>query len=636
LVSTGQETLRSGGVVSPHSPTTNHEVTVSHYRSNVRDLRFVLLEVLRIDRNLGSPAFPESTVENVNDLLAQLAKLAETVLADSLVDGDRNPPVLDPADGTVRIPETVKKAVAALVRDGWDSLHLPVELGGDGLPPSVAWACAELILGANPVLYFYTGGKIAAQVVHKNGTVDQQRWARWMIQRDWSATMVLTEPDVGSDVGSVRTKAIPQADGSWHIEGVKRFITAAAQDDMTENIVHLVLARPSGPDTKPGTKGLGLFIVPALHVDRESGEPTGERNGVAVTKIEDKMGIKAATTCELLFGGDSPAVGWLLGEDVRGISQIFDLIGHARLMVGTKAVATLSSAYLTAADYARTRMQGGDLARLLDRDAPKVAIIDHADVRRSLMLQKSYVEGMRSLYLYTAAQLDECLIDPAGSDVARRVHEFLLPVVKGACGERAWSLLAESLQVLGGSGYLRDYPIEQYLRDGKIDTLYEGTTAIQALDFFFRKIVRDGGIALEYLLGEITRFSTTAQERLGAETAALAEGVEHLRAMVAAMTGYLAQAASEPTVIHRVGGHAVPLLSSTADLLVGWRLAVGAHVAVTALDAGGLSEQERDFYTGKAAASAFFAAAVLPHLATARRVIENADDQLAALPGGAF
>jgi alkylation response protein AidB-like acyl-CoA dehydrogenase len=625
-----------GGTLRSHSPPHHPEVTLSHYRSNVRDLRFVLLEELRIDRYLDSDAFPDSTVDTVRDVITELAGIAETVLGESFTDGDRNPPVLDQADGTVRIPETVKKAVALLTRDGWDSLHLPAALGGPGLPPSVAWACAELVLGANPVLYFYTGGKVAAQVVHRHGTEDQQRWARWMIERHWSATMVLTEPDVGSDVGAVSARAVPQPDGSWHIEGVKRFITAAAQDDMTENIVHLVLARPGVPDAKPGTKGLGLFIVPAVHVDQATGEPTGEHNGVVVTKLEDKMGIKASTTCELVFGGETPAVGWLLGEQVRGIAQIFDLIGHARLMVGTKAVATLSSAYLTAVDYARTRVQGTDLKRMLDRDAPRVAIIKHADVRRSLMLQKSYVEGMRSLYLYTASQLDLCQVDPAGSDIARRVHEFLLPVVKGACGERAWSLLAESLQVIGGSGYLRDYPIEQYLRDGKIDTLYEGTTAIQALDFFFRKIVRDGGTAFEHLLGEIAAFTATADPRIGADVAALSEGADHLRAMVAAMTGHLTMAASDPAIVHRVSAHAVPLLSATADLLVGWRLAVAADIAVTAIDAGGLSDRELDFYTGKTAASAFFSATVLPHMAAVRKVIENADDRLTEVPDSAF
>jgi hypothetical protein len=273
---------------------------------------------------------------------------------------------------------------------------------------------------------------------------------------------------------------------------------------------------------------------------------------------------------------------------------------------------------------------------MLDRDAPRVAIIKHADVRRSLMLQKSYVEGMRSLYLYTASQLDLCQVDPAGSDIARRVHDFLLPVVKGACGERAWSLLAESLQVIGGSGYLRDYPIEQYLRDGKIDTLYEGTTAIQALDFFFRKIVRDGGTAFEHLLGEIAAFAATADPRIGADVAAVSEGADHLRAMVAAMTGHLTLAASDPAIVHRVSAHAVPLLSATADLLVGWRLAVAADIAVAAIDTGGLSDRELDFYTGKTAASAFFAATVLPHMAAVRRVIENADDRLTEVPDSAF
>src|SRR5450631_1840156 len=327
--------------------------------------------------------------------------------------------------------------------------------------------------------------------------------------------MVLTEPDAGSDVGAGRTKAVQQPDGTWHITGVKRFITSA-EADFYDNVVHFVLARPEGGVA--GTKGLSLFLVPKYNVDLETGE-LGERNGAYVTSIEHKMGLKVSTTCEVTFGDRQPAVGTLLGDAHDGIAQMFRIIEFARMMVGTKAIATLSTGYLNALDYAKQRIQGADLTQMTDKMAPRVTITNHPDVRRSLMLQKAYTEGLRALVIYTATQQD--IVDQAqlasGSDelekdsaaaMAGRVNDLLLPIVKGVGSERAWVLLGtESLQTFGGSGFLQDYPIEQYVRDAKIDTLYEGTTAIQGLDFFFRKIIRDKGKAVSYLAMQIQEFA---------------------------------------------------------------------------------------------------------------------------------
>ena len=311
--------------------------------------------------------------------------------------------------------------------------------------------------------------------------------------------MVLTEPEAGSDVGAGRTKAIEQPDGTWHIEGVKRFITSA-EHDMAENIFHLVLARPEGAG--PGTKGLSMFLVPKFLVGPD-GE-LGERNGVRVTGVEHKMGLKASTTCELTFGGESPAVGTLVGGVHDGIRQMFLIIEHARMMVGTKAIATLSTGYLNALEYARQRVQGADMTQMTDKTAPRVTIIHHPDVRRMLMMQKAYAEGMRALVLYTASWQDAVQIAKAGGgtepgtagDLAVRVNDLLLPVVKGVGSERAYELLTLSLQTYGGSGFIQDFPVEQYIRDAKIDSLYEGTTAIQGMDLFFRKTLRDQGVAL--------------------------------------------------------------------------------------------------------------------------------------------
>src|SRR5688572_28179767 len=372
-----------------------------------------------------------------------------------------------------------------------------------------------------------------------------------MVERQWGSTMVLTEPDAGSDVGAGRTKATANDDGSWNIEGVKRFITSG-ESDLQENVIHLVLARPSGIEGVggPGTKGLSLFIVPKYHFDHETGELTGERNGAYVTNIEHKMGIKVSNTCELTFGdpsvgGGEPATGWLLGEVHDGIAQMFQVIENARMMVGTKAIATLSTGYLNALDYAKERQQGADLTEAANKTAPRVTITHHPDVRRSLMTQKSFAEAMRALVLYTASWQDEVMLaehaGEGGSDrakLAAAVNDLLLPIVKGYGSERSWILLGtESLQTLGGSGFLTEYPIEQYVRDAKIDTLYEGTTAIQGQDFFFRKIVRDQAKALGFLAGEIESFvkSEAGNGRLKVERGLLAKALEDSQALVGLM-----------------------------------------------------------------------------------------------------
>ncbi|MGE3661453.1 MAG: acyl-CoA dehydrogenase [Pseudonocardia sp.] len=610
---------------------------MGHFRSNVRDLEFNLFEVFRIQDGLGSAPFDGMDAATVRDILGELDGVARGPLAASFVDADRNPPVFDPATFSVALPQSLKNSFAVLWDGEWWRLGLPEELGGHGVPPSVQWAAAELMLGANPAAFMYLAGPSFAAVVHRNGTEKQKHWAQLMIDRGWGATMVLTEPDAGSDVGAGRTKAVRQEDGTWHIDGVKRFITSAEQD-MTENIMHLVLARPEG--AKPGTKGLSLFLVPKFHFDPETGEP-GERNGAFVTGVEHKMGLKASTTCELTFGQHgTPAVGWLLGEVHDGIAQMFEVIEHARMLVGTKAIGTLSAGYLAALEYAKERVQGADLPRMLDKTAPRVTITHHPDVRRMLMLQKSYAEGMRALYLYTATFQDAIRAGrAAGADVAleESVNDLLLPIVKGVGSERASEMLQLSLQTLGGSGYLQDYPIEQYIRDAKIDSLYEGTTAIQSLDFLFRKIVRDNGRALTHVAGEIQRLldSGAGNGRLKEERAALATALADVQAMLGALTGYLMASAEGPSNMYKVGQHSVRFLMAVGDLVVGWLLLRQAEVALTAL-AGDVSAKDKAFYEGKLGAARFFAATVLPLLTAQRAVIENADNSLMELSEAAF
>ncbi|QIS24429.1 acyl-CoA dehydrogenase [Nocardia terpenica] len=611
---------------------------MGHYKSNVRDLEFTLFEVLGLAAVLGSGAFGDLDERTVRSMLAEAAKLAEGPVAESFADGDRHPPVFDPVTHSVRLPESFKRSVRAW-RDGeWWRVGKSEAIGGVPAPRMVAWAISEFVLGAQPAAYLYLTGPIMADVVDGLGTAEQRRWARLAIERNWGTTMALTEPDAGSDVGAGRTKAVPQQDGSWHIEGVKRFITSGESDDLFENIVHQVLARPDG--AAAGTKGLSLFLVPKFRFDTVTGD-IGERNGVFVTGVEHKMGLKASATCELTFGAHgTPAVGYLVGEVHNGIAQMFRVIEHARMMVGTKAISTLSSGYLNALDYARTRVQGSDLTRMADKTAPKVTIAHHPDVRRSLMLQKSYAEGLRAVYLYTAAHQDAVaaqLVSGADAELAARVNDLLLPVVKGVGSERAYQYLTESLQCFGGSGFLQDYPIEQYIRDSKIDSLYEGTTAIQAQDFFFRKIARDRRVALGHIIRQIGAFivATTDGGRLAVEKSLLATALDDVQSMVGTLTRHLAAAEERPTELYKIGLASVPLLLSVGDLLIGWRLLVAAETALTALDSAS-DAQDRSFYQGKIAAASFFARTVLPRLSADRAALSGLDATLMDLDEAAF
>ena len=612
---------------------------MGHYKSNVRDQVFNLFEVYGLDKAFGAGDYADLDIDTATEMLGEMARLSEGPLADSFVEGDRNPPVFDPATHTVALPEAFKDSVRAFIDNGWDKVGVIELLGGVPVPKALLWALHEHVLGANPAIWMYGGGAGFAQIMYHLGTDEQKKWAVNAAERGWGSTMVLTEPDAGSDVGAGRTKAVKQDDGSWHIDGVKRFITSADSDDLFENIMHLVLARPEGAG--PGTKGLSLFMVPKFLFDFETGEP-GERNGAFVTNVEHKMGLKVSATCELTFGQHGvPAKGWLVGEVHDGIAQMFDVIEQARMMVGTKAIATLSTGYLNALEYAKNRVQGADLTQMTDKTAPRVTITHHPDVRRSLMTQKAYAEGLRALYLYTATFQDAAVakaVQGVEPDLAAKVNDLMLPIVKGVGSEQAYAKLTESLQTFGGSGFLQDYPVEQYIRDAKIDSLYEGTTAIQAQDFFFRKIIRDKGVALGYVAGQIEEFvkNESGNGRLKTERALLAKALEDVQGMAAALTGYLMAAQEDAKSIYKVGLGSVRFLMSVGDLVIGWLLLRQAATAIAALDAGDASAADVSFYEGKIAVGSFFAKNFLPLLTATRQVVESVDNEVMELAEAAF
>ncbi|MCB9658402.1 MAG: acyl-CoA dehydrogenase [Sandaracinaceae bacterium] len=604
---------------------------MTHFKSNLRDLQFNLFEYGRIQSVLGTGPFAEMDEDTARSVLLEVEKLATGVIADSFEPGDREPLKLE--EGDVTLPPSIRAGIDAFYEGGWQALELPPHLGGVGAPPSVRWASLELVCGASPAVAFYLFGTFIATIIDRLGTEAQkERYVRQMLEKRWGGTMVLTEPDAGSDVGAGRSKAVHVEGDVWQIEGTKRFITNGDFDG-PDNIVHLVLARPEG--AAAGTKGLSLFIVPKFWVEEDG--TLGARNGVFVSAIEKKMGLSASATCELTMGDSIPCRGLLVGEVHDGIRQMFRVIEHARMFIGLKSMSTASTGYLNALAYAKERVQGADMKQMADKSAPRVRIIEHPDVRRTLMLQKAHVEGMRALTYWGARIQDDIAAmaaDPNHSkaelDELERRSDLLLPLIKGYNSEKAYELLAVSLQTFGGSGYCKDYPIEQYIRDQKIDTLYEGTTHIQALDLVFRKIARDGGATLRGVLGDAQ--ALLKEERGGPafanERALLAEALGTMQQMLMACMAFMKES------IYLIGFNANRMLESLAEVIIAYLLLDQAVLAAKSRE--GASEADVAFYNGKIASARFFAKEVLPELSVRLRQLKATDLGLMDLDEAAF
>jgi alkylation response protein AidB-like acyl-CoA dehydrogenase len=608
---------------------------MSHYTANLRDIEFCLFDLLGREKVLGTSIYSELDRDTAMGMLEEMKRLTENDLAASFVEGDRVGAILNKETGNVTLPASFIKSYKSYIDGEWWRLDAPVELGGMKVPASIRWAIAEMVLGSNPAVHLYASGYAFAHVAFLLGTDVQKTMAKHMVERHWGATMQLTEPDAGSDVGAGRTKAVEQADGTWHITGNKRYITSG-DADFYENVMHFVLARREGGG--PGTKGLSLFLIPKFMFDLETGE-LGKRNGVYVTALESKMGLNVSATCEVNLGEKEPAVGYLLGDVHQGIFQMFKIIEFARMMVGTKAIATLSAGYLQALSYAKVRVQGGDMKVMNDKASPRVTIIKHPDVRRSLMVQKAYSEGMRALVLYTASIQDEIELARAAGDDEKlekmeRLNDLLLPVVKGFGSEKSWTLLGtESLQTFGGAGFTQDWPLEQYVRDAKIDTLYEGTTAIQGLDFFFRKVVKDGGRALGLLGKEIQAFAEAGGAH-AAEKQALLKALADLNGIIGVLVGHAMASQEKSDEIYKVGLSTSRALMAVGDVIITWLLLRQADIAAEKLAAG--AGKDTDFYTGKIASAKFFVATVLPHITADRKIVEATDSTIMEIPESAF
>jgi len=569
------------------------------YTAPIKDMLFVLNELAGIDTVADLPGAGDAGIDIAQAVLEESAKLCEQVLAPLNVEGDRNPSSWK--DGVVTATPGFKQAFRQFVEGGWQGVQHPVEYEGQGLPKLIATPCIEMLNASNlsfalcPLL---TDGAIEA-LLTAGSEAQKQRYVPKLLSGQWTGTMNLTEPQAGSDLALVRTRAEPQGDGTYRLFGTKIFITWG-EHDMAENIVHLVLART--PNAPEGVKGISLFIVPKFLSD-ESGT-LGERNDVHCVSIEHKLGIKASPTAVLQFGDHGGALGYLIGEENRGLEYMFIMMNAARFAVGMQGVAVADRAYQKAVAYAKERVQ----SRPVDGSAKQaVTIIHHPDVRRMLATMRALTEGARALAYVAAAHCDIAHrhADERVRAEHQAVYEYLVPIVKGWSTEMSVEVTSLGVQVHGGMGFIEETGAAQYYRDARILPIYEGTTAIQANDLVGRKTLRDGGAVAQDLLREIDHTIAALTVQDGPAFRSIATQLEAgRRALASAIEFVLKQAKSDPNAVF---AGSVPYLKLAGVVLAGWQMARAALVARAKLS------QDPSFYGAKIATAQCFAEHVLPH-----------------------
>ena len=537
----------------------------SHYLSNLTDLEFNLFHLFNLDNILKKDKYKGMDIDTIKSILDEVNRLATEELGETFKDELFDLPYLDEASKSVLLPKELKDSFNRYLEGGWNSIGIKEELGGTSAPQILLWAINELLVGANPALYLYITMMNFANLLQEEGNAKQKKWAKLMFDNKWCATMMLTEAEAGSDVGAGRSKATQKEDGSWSIVGSKRFITSG-DHDLSDNIIHFVLARPQGAGS--GTKGLSLFIVPKFLISEDG--TLGRRNGVYASSLEEKMGIKYSATCEMQLGEKEECIGYLLGDKHEGIKQMFKIIEGARMMVGVKAISTLSTSYLSSLKYAKERAQGFQISDV-KRSAGQVAIVNHQQVKHDLLVLKTFSEGLRSLMFLTASIQEEILSEPDNESL-HSLNNLLLPILKGYGSEVSYRLIGEkALPIFGGSGYTKDWPLEQYLRDAKIDTLYEGTTNIQANDLFFRKVVKDGGVGLYTLLERINKREIYPDD-ISKEVSTFRECLNIYEKVVEHMVGLTIESKNRPEILEHLTSLTNKFLFFTGELIVGWLL----------------------------------------------------------------
>jgi alkylation response protein AidB-like acyl-CoA dehydrogenase len=582
------------------------------YQAPANDLSFLLFDVLGVDKLHELEKYADATPDLITAVIEEAGKLASEVIQPTNQVGDRQGCQYNPETHDVTTPDGFKEAYAKFVEGGWTALDAPLEYGGQGLPHTLKFVVDEMMCSTNLSLGMYPGlthGAISA--LHSHGSDELKNiYLEKLISGEWTGTMCLTEPQCGTDLGMIRTKAKPNDDGSYAIEGTKIWITGG-EHDLVDNIVHLVLAKlPGAPDT---TKGISLFVVPKVLPD------SGKRNPAFCGGLEHKMGIKGSATCVMNFEG---AKGWLVGEPNDGMRAMFTMMNEARLMVGMQGLGLAEMAYQESLGFARERLQSRSLSGPKNSDGPADPIIVHPDVRRMLMRQKALNEGMRALALFTGQKLD---LSVAHSDEAIRessddLVQLLTPVVKAFLTDEGYKNADTALQVLGGAGFTTDWPLEQLVRDGRIARIYEGTNGIQAMDLVGRKLSLKGGQLVRTLFGELTGYLKDNPD---------APHREELKGAVKALesaTMWIAQNA--PNDPEQAGAAATPYLRLMALTVIAYLWSRMAGVAQAQLDK---CEGNKPLLEGKRISARFYFEKILPEIGQLQKDIETGKDSMMAL-----
>jgi hypothetical protein len=608
---------------------------INRYKADLREFTFLLFEQFRVDQLLGQAPFDAWGADEVKATLAGAYRWVREVTGPLNAIGDHTGCKI--VDGHLITPPGFKEAWKSLYENGWKQIGAEPEWGGGGSPVSVQVLVEEMITGSNTAFAMYAGLSVgAAEVVAAFGTEEQKKlYYPRMLNGEWAGTMCLTEPQAGSDVGSAKTTASANGDGSYTIRGTKIFISAG-DHDLTDNIIHLVLARVDGAPA--GTKGLTLFIVPKV---RASADGTlGEPNDVSLANIEHKMGINASATCVLNFGDASTCRGWPVGGDAKlnqGMPQMFKLMNSARIAVGIQGLSVASSAFLNAVEYAKERKQGASMAHWKDPTAPRVAIIEHADVRRMLLDMKSRVEGIRALIVKLAQHNDRVEVLRGKDEQKTAYHQgqvdLLVPLVKAYGSDQGFRVCETAIQTYGGVGYTKDFPVEQYCRDAKIFSIYEGTNHIQAMDLVGRKLGQAGGANLQAFLGDVAQFvqKHSADPVLGAAVKQLSLAQEALSGSAMRLLMWF-----QTGNVGLVPLHANRFLEMMSETTVAWLLLEGAVIAIDKKKTVVAGHPDAAFYEGKIAAAQFFARNVLPAVELKAKMMADEDKTPIELSDAAF
>ncbi|MFY9811290.1 acyl-CoA dehydrogenase [Aquabacterium sp.] len=599
------------------------------FRAPVKDQLFCMKELAGIDQVATIPGFEDAGFETAQAVLEESAKFNEGVVAPLNWSGDQDHGSWD--NGVVRASKGFKEAYAALAEGGWQGLGQPLEYGGQGLPKIIGAACVEQTMAANlsfSLCSILTGGAIEALLTAGSDEL-KTRYIPNMVSGKWTGTMNLTEPQAGSDLALVRSKAVKQDDGTYRISGQKIFITYG-EHDMVENIVHLVLART--PDAPEGVKGISLFVVPKFMVNADGS--LGQRNDVYCASIEEKLGIKASPTAVLVYGDDKGevgpgAIGYLVGEENRGLEYMFIMMNAARYDVGLQGIAVSERAYQHAVTYAKDRVQ----SRPVDGSAKEsVAIIHHPDVQRMLMTMRALVEGARAMALVGASAYDNAHHNPNPQEAkqAQAFYEFLVPLIKGFSTENSVEVTSLGVQVHGGMGFIEETGAAQYYRDSRILPIYEGTTAIQANDLVGRKTARDGGATAKAIAAQIADLEGQLAGRDSAAGKKLATQLKAARESFLQVVDFvLANVKSNPNAVF---AGSVPYLMLTANLVAGWQMGRSLIVAEDKL-AGG---EDAAFMAAKIATARFYGDHILARVASLRDTILHGGESVTAMPLEAF